>query len=75
MDSFEVKNRYGAGDYNAIIKAYETELPLKNPWDYFYYASALRKVKQYAKGREIAKEGMVAFPDFLQIRTPYAWCL
>lgn len=75
MDSFEIKGRYGAGDYKAIIKAYETELPLESPWDYFYYASALRKVKEYAKGREIAKKGMLAFPDFLQIRTPYAWCL
>lgn len=64
--------------YDRVIAMYAQELAcLKTwkPWDYYYYAYSLSKQKRYAEGREISRQCILAFPDFMPIRDIYCWCL
>ena len=69
MDSFAAREACREGRYNDVIAMYDKAAPDGSwtNWDYYYYAYALRKVKNYAKGREIARAGIIAFPEFTNL--------
>lgn len=77
MDSFHAKELCRRQKYQDIVEMYQTEPP--NPswtcWDYYYDAYALLKTKQYAKGHEISRLGMIAFPQCERLYYSYCWCL
>ncbi len=77
MDTFEAKALFDQKDYGAVVKFYKNpdEGVVLGEWDYFRYAQSLRKLGDYAEGRKIGREGIIKFPDFEPIRTPYGWCL
>lgn len=77
MDSFAAREACREGRYNDVLAMYGKADPdgTWTNWDYYYYAYALRKVKNYAKGREIARAGIIAFPEFTNIHGIYCWCL
>ena len=59
MDSFAARQACRDGRYDEVLAMYGKAAPDRSwtCWDYYYYAYALRKVKNYAKGREIARAG------------------
>lgn len=64
--------------YSQVIAMYARQrfrLSAWGPWDYYYYAYSLSKQKEYAEGREISRQCIMAFPDFAPIRDVYCWCL
>lgn len=69
MDSFAARQACRDGRYDEVLAMYGKAAPdgSWSCWDYYYYAYALRKTKQYRKGREIARAGMIAFPDFTNL--------
>lgn len=77
MDSFLAKELCQQKNYKAVLAMYQNARP--NPswtgWDYYYYAYALQKMKDYAKGHEIARLGMIAFPQFSRLHSVYCWCV
>lgn len=77
MDSFAARQACRDGRYDEVLAMYGKAAPDRSwtCWDYYYYAYALRKTKQYRKGREIARAGMIAFPDFTNLHGIYCWCL
>ena len=77
MDSFAARQACRDGRYEEVLAMYGKAAPdgSWSCWDYYYYAYALRKTKQYRKGREIARAGMIAFPDFTNLHGIYCWCL
>lgn len=77
MDSFAAREACQEGRYNDVLAMYDKARPDGSwtNWDYYYYAYALRKVKNYAKGREIARAGIIAFPEFTNLHGIYCWCL
>lgn len=77
MDSFAAREACQEGRYNDVLAMYDKAKPDGSwtNWDYYYYAYALRKVKNYAKGREIARAGIIAFPEFTNLHGIYCWCL
>ena len=77
MDSFAARQACRDGRYDEVLAMYGKAAPDGSwtCWDYYYYAYALRKTKQYRKGREIARAGMIAFPDFTNLHGIYCWCL
>ena len=77
MDSFAARQACRDGRYDEVLAMYGKAAPDRSwtCWDYYYYAYALRKTKQYKKGREIARAGMIAFPDFINLHGIYCWCL
>lgn len=77
MDSFAARQACRDGRYDEVLAMYGQAEPDRSwtCWDYYYYAYALRKTKQYRKGREIARAGMIAFPDFVNLHGIYCWCL
>lgn len=77
MDSFAARQACRDGRYEEVLAMYGKAAPdgSWSCWDYYYYAYALRKTKQYRKGREIARAGMMAFPDFTNLHGIYCWCL
>lgn len=77
MDSFAARQACRDSRYEEVLAMYGKAAPdgSWSCWDYYYYAYALRKTKQYRKGREIARAGMMAFPDFTNLHGIYCWCL
>lgn len=77
MDSFAARQACRDGRYDEVLAMYGKAVPdgSWSCWDYYYYAYALRKTKNYKKGREIARAGMIAFPDFTNLHGIYCWCL
>lgn len=77
MDSFAARDACKRGDFDSVLSLYHGSNPDQTwtCWDYYYYALALRKTRHYARAREISRAGMVAFPDFVNLRSIYCWCL
>lgn len=77
MDSFRAKELCRHKQYQAVLAMYQNGRPNTSwtCWDYYYYAYALQKTKNYAKGHEIARLGMIAFPQFTRLHHSYCWCL
>lgn len=77
MDSFAAREACRRGDFDTVLSLYHgKKLDTSwTCWDYYYYALALRKTHHYAQAREIARAGMMAFPDFVNLRSIYCWSL
>ena len=77
MDTFEAKALFDQKNYEEVVRFFKDPGAgyVLNEWDYYRYAQSLRKLNDYAGGREIAREGMIKFHDFAPLRTPYCWCL
>lgn len=77
MDSFRAKELCRQKQYDAVLAMYQNGRPnaFWTCWDYYYYAYALQKTQHYAKGHEIARLGMIAFPQFTRLHYSYCWCL
>lgn len=76
MDSSQSKNLIKSKNYKDVIRYYSDDSSkLKSEWDYYYYSLALWKEKDYQKGRLISREGIMKYPTFEMVRSPYCWCL
>lgn len=77
MDSFHAKELCRKQQYQAVLMLYQQKHidASWTCWDYYYYAYALLKTKQYAKGHEISRLGMMTFPQCTQLHYSYCWCL
>jgi len=77
MDTFEAKALFDQKKYDEVVNFYKDpgEGFTFSEWDYYRYAQSLRKLNEYEAGHKISREGMIKFPDFEPLRTPYCWCL
>lgn len=75
--SFELKDLYKTGNFNEIINICEgiTQGEEFNEWDYFYYISSLRKIKEYKKALMLGKHCKVKYPQFKNVDVTLCWCL
>lgn len=75
--SIDVKELYSQSAFEDIVQAYGKAAGYDGytEWDFYYYAASLWKTKRYKEGREVGRQGILAFRDFELIRMPYCWCL
>ena len=78
MDTAQARQWCRQQKYDQAAAMYARQIAAMDawgPWDYYYYAYSLSKLKEYAEGREISRRCIIAFPGFTQIRDVYGWCL
>ena len=78
MDTAQARQWCRQQKYDQAAAMYARQIAAMDawgPWDYYYYAYSLSKLREYAEGREISRRCIIAFPGFTQIRDVYGWCL
>lgn len=78
MDTAQARRWCRQQKYDQAAAMYARQIAAMDawgPWDYYYYAYSLSKLREYAEGREISRRCIIAFPGFTQIRDVYGWCL
>ena len=76
MNHYQIKDLINSKRYKDVINYFSDDNnKLCTEWDYYFFSLALWKEKEYERGRLISREGIIRFPMFEMVRSPYCWCL
>ena len=65
MDTAQARRWCRQQKYDQVAAMYARQIAAMDawgPWDYYYYAYSLSKLKEYAEGREISRRCIGRFP-------------